>query len=220
MGMFAVACATSHWVLAEELKPGIVLPSITHKWKLPGDETKAEITIDELSRCMGADFRIKDRLGEIKQQQKSLEMEHLEIGTQLAALQLQSAEVQRDQTSLLEAAKNHKDSSAELERRRASIEQIRAQQQLSAVEAKGHNALIAAYNKDVSKINKHHADLKLAANKLKLMIDKHNLAIEQHNNRVIQFNERNSVFRASADRYNEDIVSYQAQCAGERILIK
>lgn len=219
MGVLAVACV-SQCTSAEELKPSIVIPSITHKWKLPGDEAKAEITIDELSQCMGVNFRIKDRLSEIKQQQNSLEMEQLEIGAQLMPLQDQSAEIQRSQTVLEDSAKNLKNRAAELERRRTSIEKFRVQHKLSAAEVKNHNALVAAYNKDANENNKYNAALKLAANDLKAKIDKFNLTVEQHNNRVAQFNERNLTFRTLADRYNADIAKYQDQCAGERVLKK
>jgi chromosome segregation ATPase len=203
-----------------ESSPDIQLPSLIQRWKIPGEEEKPTITIDEIVQCMGTDAGVRERQTEIKQQETALESEYVEITSRVPILEKQAAELKAGNEQIKKNLTKLKNESAKLKDRRNAIETTQKRKQLGPSEIKQLSADIAAYNADAQTNNRQQSLLQSSAVEFQKEVDTYNSALGKHNEQIAHFNEKNTRFKASANQLNAELLAYKNTCAGERTLKK
>ena len=198
----------------------IRLPGLIQRWKLPGEEEKPTITLDEIVHCMGTDIGIRERHEAIKKQEAALENEYAAITAQVPILEKQAAELKSGNEQIKNAMARIESESAKLKVRFNAIESSKKRKQPSPAGIRQLNADIATYNEDAQAINRRQTLLKSTAAEFQAKIDNYNVTLAKHNERIALFNDKNALFKASADHSNMELLAYKNECAGERTLKK
>ena len=214
--LLAVTCPLHAEVPADTT--AIHLPGIIHTWRKPGDEALSETTIDEVSKCMGKEMNIQARASEFDGRQQQLEAEFAGLKSKSEAIRQVAEAISAETAEFEQSAKLFKSGDADLESRKALIQELKANRKLRAGEVGKLNALIASYNDDVAERNRRQAKMLMAERQLKDKIAAHNVAVREVNELVARFNERNMAFNSDAGRFNEELAHYSARCTGVKIL--
>jgi hypothetical protein len=112
-----------HFAVAAE-QP-IIIPEIFHRWRLPGDENKPGIAIDEISRCMGSDLQARELYDYLIREGAELEHASGEVAKEMESVRSRQTDIQAADAKLGDSVRGFNERGEALERRRADIERAR-----------------------------------------------------------------------------------------------
>ena len=198
-----------HFAVAVE-QP-IIIPEIFHRWRLPGDENKPGITIDEISKCMQArelyDYLIRE----------GAELEHAsgEVAKEMESVRSRQTEIQAADAKLGDSVRGFNERGEALERRRADIERARKTIQ-GAAEVKAFNDRVALFNKEVAAHQRQDGVLKSALKEHADKVAGYNGIVGRSNRIIAAYNARVAPYKAEAEQFEQLQADYKQRCVGER----
>lgn len=201
-------------------QPQIRLPSITTKWKRPGESDGPEISIEELARCMGQDVSMQGEINELKLQQSRMKAGHATLfkGADVLSEDFKSLEASRK--ALKEQAERFQAQSTELRRQASFLDQKKSVANRTPSAVREINALVSAYNTAAAKHNKWRSALLKEQDNLGDAISAYNVRVAQLNQDALAFNQQNAEFQERAANLTGKSSEYVSQCSGERVLRK
>lgn len=202
------------------VQPDIRLPAITSRWKRPGDKDGAEITLDEIERCIGQDVNMQRDVIEVKRHQAQLQIERAEVDNLDQDLKQRALAIDTHRANIEGQGKQFKADTEALSTQASAIEKRRTSPPRSQAEVNSMNALIAAHNLDAARLNKRRSSLIQDQGTFNQWVEMHNLKAAELGQMVRAFNEHHALFQSMAATLTRNADQYVAHCAGERLLKK
>jgi chromosome segregation ATPase len=202
------------------LQPEIRLPSITSKWKRPGDKDLPEITLDELERCIGRDVGMQGELSEVKHAQRQLESERMELDKANDELKQSAMSIEAVRVNLKDQATRFQAEGASLDQRLSAIEKRKKSAPRDQADINAINALVGAYNADTARRNKWRISLLGSQDAFNKSLAAHNATVVELNEKVAVFNKHNNEFQRSAAALAKRSEQYMSSCTGEHVIRK
>lgn len=201
-------------------RPALRLPGIVHRWAQPDEVPPADITIDEMGRCMGADLRLRERAQSLSQRQQQLHAALAPLEARSAALNPVVESLTADRSAFEAAVAAQRRQEAALVARKAQVEQDLSTRPASEAEARRIERLVTAFNADLRVLNRGRDKLMREEKALNVRIEDHNRAARALNDSVALFVQSHGDFKAEAERFNEDHARFLSDCTGQRRVMK
>ena len=196
------------------------IPAIVHSWRSTSLSDDADITAEELSKCVGVDQRIRAKYLE-------LQRERVALGKEFANLPKLDEQFSSERTAIgiedqrlksMVASANEKQE--ELAIRRVQLYRSRPAASASPEQARKFNSAVADFNAEVSTSRRQLGDLNESLNRFRRRVGKFNEDIDANNQRIAPFNARSEAFRVAAGEFKSGYGDYLNKCAGERRIAK
>ena len=214
-----LACVALQEHLALAAEQPIIIPGIFSRWRLPGDENKAQITIDEIGKCMGSDVKVHELYDFLASEGAALERTAVDVTREAESVKSMQAGLQAAEAKLSESVKNLNARGEALERRRADIEKARKNPKTDA-EVKAFNKSVDLFNKEAAEFRSQGRTLDAEMKVHAANVAAYNSAAEMSNGKVAAFNARVVPYKAKSDQFDQLQVEYRQRCTGERRIVK
>lgn len=198
----------------------IQVPSVTPRWKRPGDPEAREVSIDDVERCIGQDLSMRAEIEQVRQQQGALEAERTALGQRSSELGLTAKAISETHAALQARVQRLTADNESLRTRRELIDTKRASGVHSPDALKAFNAQVEAYNADLSQLRQRQALLQKEQDAFNQTVAAYNQDAARANETVARFNERKEAFQKQAADLARRSGAYAANCTGERVLRK
>jgi chromosome segregation ATPase len=201
-------------------RPEIRLPSITNKWKRPGEVGGPEITIEEVERCMGEDVSMQLDIAKLKQLRSQLEAEHANVESAVTELRKRSESLETKRAVLREKLEKLNSEFESVNQRALQIGRLKERNPKTQAEVNAINSMVAEYNADVRKLNaKRSATLNEQSEFNESIVD-YNASVAEVNRSTQPFISKNTEYQSLALSITSRTTAYSSRCAGERVLKK
>ncbi|MFM9912129.1 MAG: hypothetical protein ACKVN9_01165 [Methylophilaceae bacterium] len=206
---------------APETSPSVRLPGIYHVWKEEGStDEMPEISMEEIERCVGKDYKISQKYDGFKAESARLERESGEFEKIGKTITPEREAIESEAKALNARTTLMNDRTVDLDRQNAELATLTAKKKMDAETVKAVNAKINNYN---SLAKAHNADLALLKERVSQFEEKQrafNSKLLPLKERMDAFNVKAEEFKARKKEFDGLLLSYKDKCTGERSIVK
>jgi chromosome segregation ATPase len=206
----------------EPVQPPVLrLPGLLRDWSPAGQAAKRpEITIEEVSRCIGSDMNLQTRESQLLRRQAELQAEAATLEKRSKDLRQAHVLVTEEGAALDAMVEAFRREESEMAKRRAQIERDASAKAIPAADMKKLKARIDQFNATVAARKVRLDELRAMETAINQKRHEFNLAAHAANESITEFMQRSDAFVQQATRFDQDVERFKSGCTGTRTLTK